>query len=369
MSAALDILQSILFRNREQHAIPALDGAYSPNNRLEELPELALDLTAPDDLAGDGSGGLYIADAERLLHLASPDAKEATPVATFEAPITALARLADGSLMAAVNGQGLRHVDAQGKELNRLDTLEGRPLRCVTALTEDAGHQGVYFTVGTTCHDAEDWVWDLMECNSDGLLVHWGISGGQPQVLLRGLAYPNGLAVEDNASVLLTQSWSHSLSRYRPDGAVDAVIPNMPGYPARIAPASGGGYWLAQFAMRTQLVELVLRDTRFKHEMMRRVEPELWVRPALKTIGSHLEPLQFGGVKKLGIRKPWSPPRSYGLVVRLDEEYEPVASMHSRVDGTHHGVMAAREIDGRLVVAVKGNACLLSANLEEVTKA
>ena len=283
----------------------------------------------------------------------------------FEAPITALARLADGSLVAAVNGQGLRHVDAEGKELHRLDMLEGKPLRCVTALAEDARRQGVYFTVGTTRHDAEDWVWDLMECNSDGLLVHWGVSDGQPQVLLRGLAYPNGLLVEDSGSLLFTQSWNHSLSRFRTGGAVEVVIPNMPGYPARIAPASSGGYWLVQFAMRTQLVELVLRDKRFKLEMMRRVEPELWVRPALKTVGSHLEPLQFGGVKKLGIRKPWAPPRSYGLVLRLDEEYEPVESMHSRVDGTHHGVMAAREIDGRLMVAVKGNGCLLSANVND----
>jgi hypothetical protein len=51
-------------------------------------------------------------------------------------------------------------------------------------------------------------------------------------------------------------------------------------------------------------------------------------------------------------------------VVRLDAEGEPVSSLHSRVDGHCHGVMAAREVGGRLIVVSKGDGRLSALDLE-----
>ena len=368
MSATLDMVKSLLFPNREQHAIPALDGAYSPNSRLEELRPAA-EMEAPEDVASDGKGALFAASGRRLLRLAATGAGETRPAAEFEQPVSALARLTDGSFVVGLNGAGLRHVSAGGETLSGVERVNGIPLRCVTAIAEDPRRGGVYFTAGSSRHDAEDWVWDLMERNRSGMLGYWPLGAGRAETLLDALAYPNGVQVEDGAeSLLFTQSWSHSLARYRLTGGAhrdfELVIGNMPGYPARIASASGGGHWLALFAMRTQLVELVLKERAFAREMMASVDPALWIRPALRTTGSHLEPLQGGGIKKLGIRKPWAPPRSYGLVVRLDEHCEPVYSLHSRVDGRNHGVTAAREFDGRLFVAAKGNDRILVHELQ-----
>ena len=59
----------------------------------------------------------------------------------------------------------------------------------------------------------------------------------------------------------------------------------------------------------------------------------------------------------MGIHKPWSPSRSYGLVVRLDAAMQPVTSFHSRANGTRHGVTSAVETDGRVLVASKGGDC------------
>ena len=59
---------------------------------------------------------------------------------------------------------------------------------------------------------------------------------------------------------------------------------------------------------------------------------------------SFLEPLQGGTLKKLAAIKPWAPSRSYGLVVRLDRELQPRSrAIHSRADGSRHGVMSAVE--------------------------
>jgi hypothetical protein len=56
----------------------------------------------------------------------------------------------------------------------------------------------------------------------------------------------------------------------------------------------------------------------------------------------------------MGVIKPWAPPRSYGLVIRLNAEGTPLYSLHSRVDGINHGVVSAVEIGGDLVLVAKG---------------
>jgi Strictosidine synthase len=368
MSDLLEGVWSLLFSRGARHPIPTLDGAYVPNDRLEHLPAICSNLARPDDIVAGEQGAIYVSSCQRLLCLSGPDPREPSVVATFEAPITALTRLRDATLAVGVDGGGVRRLGADGRVIASLAEVGGVRLRCVTALAEDPIRGGLYLAIGSARHDAEDWVVDLMERNSTGMLAYWPAGAATAEILLDGLAYPNGLEVaEDGQGVLLTESWAHTLVRYKPGGdgrgGTEVLIDNMPGYPARIAPATGGGHWLAIFAMRTQLIELVLREPEFRREMMRCVDPELWIRPALRATGSYLEPLQGGGIKKLGIRKPWAPPRAYGLVVRLDADCEPMFTLHSRVDGRNHGVMAAREIGDRLVVAAKGNDCLLGDTL------
>lgn len=365
MAAVVDTLRSLLLPGRDRQGIPALDGAYSPNRALEGLETIPATIASPDDVCALDDAWL-VASRNRLLRL-SRDGTEPEMFAEFEAGITAMAALPEGRIAVGLHNAGVHCLDDAGRIVHSLERAAGKPLRCVTAIA--AGPRGtVYVTVGTTEHGADDWVWDLMERNRCGQLLRWQPATGDCERLLDGLAYPNGIVLEAGGeSLLLTLSWSHGLVRYRPaasapDPRLETVIANMPGYPARIAPAGGGGYWLALFAMRTQLVEMVLREKAFKREMMRCVDPELWIRPALKSTGSHLEPLQGGGIKKLGIRKPWAPPRSYGLVLRLNDACEPIASLHSRVDGDRHGIMAAREIGGQLVIASKGGDRLLLAD-------
>ena len=62
----------------------------------------------------------------------------------------------------------------------------------------------------------------------------------------------------------------------------------------------------------------------------------------------------------MGIHKAWSPSRSYGLVVRLDAVFAPVASLHSRANGRRHGVTSAIEVDGQLYAAAKGGGAVVT---------
>ena len=97
--------------------------------------------------------------------------------------------------------------------------------------------------------------------------------------------------------------------------------------------------------------------------MMETVPPNLWIGPALDDRFNYREPTQIGRIKKLGIQMPWAPARSYGLVARLSAAGEAIESLHSRVDGRIHGVMAVRQVGARVLAVSKGSNCLVELPL------
>ena len=94
--------------------------------------------------------------------------------------------------------------------------------------------------------------------------------------------------------------------------------------------------------------------------MMEEIDPRYWIAPALRSGNTFLEPMQGGSLKTMGVLKPWAPPRSYGLVIRLDDAGPVRYSLHSRVDGKHHGIIArgrARWPAVRAVARASGACC------------
>ena len=178
---------------------------------------------------------------------------------------------------------------------------------------------------------------------------------GKPEQLAGGLAWPAGLAL-DEAGLVVSEAWKHRLVRIdmAKPGNAETLYHDLPGYPGRIAPTADG-WWLAVFAPRSQLVELVLREPRYRRRMLAEVAPEYWVSPKLRAGRSFYEPLQGGGVKHLGLLKPWAPTMSAGLCVRLDDRFQPAASLQSRADGFTHGVTSVIEKDGDVYVAARGD--------------
>jgi hypothetical protein len=124
--------------------------------------------------------------------------------------------------------------------------------------------------------------------------------------------------------------------------------------------AGDGGAWLALFAPRNRLIEFILLENAYRADMMRDVPREYWIAPVLSPQSSFLEPLQSGGVKTMGVHKPWSPSRSYGLAVKLDAKLRPQAGYHSRANGRRHGVTAVTEFGGRVLAASKGGDAILN---------
>ena len=171
-----------------------------------------------------------------------------------------------------------------------------------------------------------------------------------------GLAYPSGVSLSiDETHLVVCEAWVHRVSKFDRDGRTSRhSAKNFPGYPGRISTAEDGSYWLAVFALRTQLVDFVLGQRDYVAEMMATIEPDYWIRPALRSLNSGLEPLQGGQIRKLGVVKPWAPPRSYGLAVHLDGEGHPIASWHSRGGGARHGVTSVQQVGTSLALVIRG---------------
>lgn len=348
-------IDRLLGRGDAAITVPPMDGPLKPNRAIEDAETVAV-FDAPADMAWDGQS-LWVADGPRLMRCGPSGTW--VQQADLGRPVTALAWSDESGMLAAVGGEEI--VSVCGRWKPGLRVVAGKPLNCITGLAV-AADGAVIVTQGSADFDPARWQHDLMHGGSSGRVCRLTADGSGDRELRAGLRYAFG-ALPVGDELWVAESWAHRVLRLV---ATDRpiVTDRLPAYPSRLAPASGGGAWLTLFAPRTRLVEFVLREHAYRRRMVQEIDPRYWITPALASGTSFLEPLQGGSVKQLGILKPWAPPRSYGLVVRLDAAGLPVRSFHSRADGRNHGIVAACEANGHLYLLSLGAGKLLRVPLE-----
>ncbi|MER9750353.1 hypothetical protein [Mesorhizobium sp. M0140] len=334
-----------LFRGKAV-TIPPLDGAFRPNTLLDDALAFT-ELTEPDNLLV-ADGRLLASSGNAIYSIAA--GTEPRVVETFPSPVTALALSRSGELTVGLESGKLL---VSGEEVSLPADLS-----CITALAY-ADDGTLWLANGSAEHAPSQWAADLMKKGASGSLWKRDAAGGDFRKLAGDIAFPYGLHPVGR-DVLVSESWRHQLVRFSADGNRATALTHLPGYPARLSPSADGGAWLTLFAPRNRLIEFVLQETHYRQDMLSQVPPAYWIAPALASSRSFLEPLQCGGIRTMGIHKPWSPSRSYGLVVRLDQKMQPQFSLHSRANGTRHGICSVAEKDGLLFVASKGGDCILS---------
>jgi hypothetical protein len=361
MIAALkDFTDRLLGRGDATITVPSFDGALKPNQILEKAETLA-QFEAPEDIATDGKV-LYIADGQVIRRL---DGDVVTELRRFDRNITALCCLPDGGLAVALDGREVQ-VFATPSATAPSASIADPSMTAINALSP--GPAGTLLaTDGSSVRPCEQWAHDLMERGRTGHVLVIDIASKAVRTVASKAHYAFG-ACAANDTILFSESWRHRVMSIAPDGSQRAVLDNLPVYPSRLSPAASGGFWLTAFTARTQLVEFVLRENAYRRRMMAEIDPQYWIAPKLKSGQSFLEPMQGAHLKTMGVVKPWAPPRSYGLVIRLNAEGIPLYALHSRVDGVNHGIVAAVEMGGALYVIAKGPRRLLrllSAMIEQ----
>jgi hypothetical protein len=346
----------ILGRGEASITIPIFDGALKPNQMLEDA-EVVAEFEEAGDLAAD-SQGILVADGARIVRPAGGE------IAHFDRPVTAFCTLPDGGIAVALDGKELR---VNGGALDGFASTgpAGSPFVAANAIGRLVDGR-LAVTDGSLQQPCDRWVHDLMGRGASGRLIGVDPKNGEARELARGLEYAFGACPMDG-EILVSESWRHRLVAIG-TGRPRPVLIRLPVYPSRLVPATGGGFWMTAFTARTQLVEFVLRETAFRRRMVKEIAPEHWIAPRLRSGKSYLEPMQGAHLRTMGVLKPWAPPRSYGLVVRLSATGQPVYSLHSRVDGINHGVVAAAEFGDALYLLAKGPGRLLRLNLTDIEK-
>lgn len=346
IGAILDRVDKYLGRGRHSIAVPVMDGPLYPNTLLEDADH-AFDLTGVDNLT-NVDGTIYASSDNKLMSWTSG---APTEVAQFDAPITCLAASDAGTLAIGLDGQGIM-LRSGAQDGTAITTLNGAPLTCPTAAVFK-DETTLYVTIGAKDRMHADWKRDLMEHGGTGEVWEVNLSSGKARKIAGGLKYPYGICLAPNG-VAVSEAWAHRVVHINDSGALTVLVKDIPGYPSRITPDAQGGYALAIFAPRNQLIEFVLREPEFLNAMTTQVHPNNWIAPKLKWGEGFKEPMQGAALKTMGIIKPWAPTWSYGLVVQLDGDFTPIASYHSRADGQRHGVTSLCTHDGRILAGAKG---------------
>ncbi len=222
--------------------------------------------TAPDNLASDGGEFLFSSGGDVLALPLGEDA----PVRVAQRPATVTALAAGpGRSLAIAGDDGTIFIHGGAHAGKSLAPTLFNNLACPTALAFESA-DSLLIAQGSSRHRASDWAVDLMEKNARGSLWRIDLAKMTTQRLVGELAFPYGILIQPQR-IVVSESWRHRLVAVpREGGTAQPLLTKLPGYPARLSPASDGGAWLALFAPRNRLIEFVLLEDDYRSAMMTR---------------------------------------------------------------------------------------------------
>ena len=270
---------------------------YALNDKLRNVSLIGLgQVDGPEDVILDDDDNLYvgtrIGDIVRFL---GPDHQRHEVFAHVGGRPLGMAFAKDGALLCCIGGMGLyrvgmdRQITKLTDETNRtaFSVIDDSRLKMADDL--DIAPDGrVFFSEASIRFEMHEWPVDCVESRGNGRIICYDPNNNSTRTVLRNLIFPNGICMTfDGVSFMFAETWGCRVSRYYFDGpkagAVEHVIPNLPGYPDNINRASDGTYWLALTGMRTPSLDLALKMPGFRRRMARRVAPDEWLYPNINT--------------------------------------------------------------------------------------
>jgi len=267
-----------------------------PGSRRLPEPDLtgrlrivALPGFAPEDVVVDGRGGVYTGvvggDVLRV------DAESGTPevVGNTGGRPLGLAVARDGRLLVCDSHRGLLAMDvATGAVETLVDTVEGRPLRFCSNVTE-ASDGVLFFTESTDRFGYEHYKGAVLEARGSGSLFRRDPDGTVTR-LASGLHFANGVTLtSDESAVVFAESFAARVSKYwltgPHAGTVTPWVEELPGYPDNISTGPDGRIWVAMVSDRNAFVERLVAKAPIVRKLMWRlpygwlpdVKPVAWV--------------------------------------------------------------------------------------------
>jgi len=292
-------------------APPCGDGAgvFAVNDKLRGVSLIGLgQIESPEDVILDRDDNLYAGSRHGdIVRFFAPDYQRMEVYAHIGGQPLGLAFDRQDNLHVCIGGMGLyritpqRQVERVTDETNRSWTSINDDSRLRLADDLDIADDGrIFFSEATVRYEMHEWPVDGLEARGNGRIICYDPRDGSTRTVLRGLRFPNGIAIaSDGQSILFAETWGCCIKRYWFDGPrsgqVHTVIDNLPGYPDNINLASDGNYWLALTGMRSPAYDLAMRMPGFRRRMAKRVPQDEWLFPNIN-IGCVLKFSEAGDI-------------------------------------------------------------------------
>lgn len=283
----------------------AMAGVLAPNDALQATALTALPSGARggEDVAVDGLKCIYTGVENGDILRKCPYVGWETIINTGGRPL-GLAFDNEQNLIIADGVKGLLRL-TPGRRLDVLaDSFQGSPLVVVDDV--DIGADGtIYFSDASSRFPLKDYMFDALVAKPSGRLFSYHPATGQLTLLAADLYFANGVAVApDQSFVLVNESFAYRTTRVwltgEKSGQREVFAGKLPGIPDGIAADKNGGYWLALYAPRSQLID--------------KIHPIPFIKNQVAKLPKSIAPV----------------PKPYGFIVKLDAAGNIQESLHDQ---------------------------------------
>lgn len=264
---------------------PALDGPYAPNDQLAAVTRIGEGAgEGPEDVAIDSAGNIYVGYVDGRIVRFDNTGKNPTVIANTDGRPFGLDFDPNGNLIVADGYQGLLQITPAGVITVLTTEADGVPFK-FTDDVDVASDGMIYFSDASSKFGpkmkARD---DVLEHRGHGRLLQFNPSTGNTNVLLSGLQFANGVALCPNEQcVLIAETGSYDIIRYwlKGDkaGQHEVFFSNLPGIPDGISSNGKDTYWVALFAPRNKILDM-LSELPFVRKISMRLPHFLQPQPA-----------------------------------------------------------------------------------------
>ncbi|UPJ60199.1 SMP-30/gluconolactonase/LRE family protein [Bradyrhizobium sp. 192] len=272
-------------------------GPFEQNDKLRDVSLIGLGrIEAPEDVILDRNDVLYAGSRHGdIIRFFPPDYERMEVFAHIGGQPLGMAFDKQDNLYVCIGGMGLYRITPDGTvekatdETNRSLYSVNDDSRLRLADDLDITDDGlIFFSEATVRYEMDEWPVDGLEARGNGRIICYDTKTGTTHTALRGLKFPNGVAVaSDGQSILFAETFGCSIKRYwfagPKKGDVEIVMDNLPGYPDNINLASDGNYWLALVGMRSPSLDLAWKMPGFRRRMAKRVPVDEWLFPNINT--------------------------------------------------------------------------------------
>ncbi|CAI8613878.1 unnamed protein product [Vicia faba] len=236
----------------------------------------------------------------------------------------------NGDLYIADSYLGLKVVGPAGGLATKVATeAEGQPFRFTNDMDISEDEDVIYFTDSSTTYQRRQFMVILLTGDKTGRLMKYDKSTKEVKVLLRDLAFPNGVALsKDGSFLLVAETSTHRILRlwlHGPNAGQVDTFAVVPGFPDNIRRNSEGQFWVALHAKETPFGKWVSSN--------------LWAGKAL---------LKLGNFKQLHASVAKKP---HATAIKLSDEGEILEVLEDCEGKTLKFISEVEEKDGKLWIA------------------